>query len=254
MNLGLIGRQLGHSYSQQYFDRKFRSEGRSDCSYSLLEISSVEAVPALVASRRLDGFNVTVPYKRALLPLLDRCDPAARAIGAVNVVKVLWHADGSPELWGYNSDAPAFLQTLKPLLRHEQRRALILGTGGAARAVAWALAQLAIDYRFVSRDPSRTDLPPHSVVAFDDPCLSSEGNPFTLIVNATPVGMYPHVEATPWPYPHRLGAGHLCYDLVYNPAPSRFLQEAAAQGATTKDGLEMLHRQADLSWQIWTTP
>lgn len=238
LNLGLIGRKLSHSFSKRYFEERY-----GITTYSLIELATIEEVREAVESRHLDGFNVTIPYKCDIIPLLDEIDPVAEEIGAVNTV---WRR--GRELVGYNTDAPAFLETLRPHLSKHHRNALILGTGGASLAVAWALRQLGIEYRTVSRTPQSH---PGSIT-YDEARELVEGGECTIIINATPVGMYPDVDATPWSWSELLEESHLCYDLVYNPSPSLFLKQAASHGATVVDGLAMLHRQADLALEIWS--
>ena len=235
---GLIGKTLSHSWSRRWFEKMFEREGITDCRYSLYELPSVTRLREWVATNGISGFNVTIPYKEAVIPQLDEIDSVAEAVGAVNCVAV---ADG--RLVGHNTDAPAFLETLQPLLQPYHRAALVLGSGGAAKAVAYALRQLGIEYLMVSRTPQQH---PHAV-SYDDAAGLAASH--LLIINATPVGMYPDMDDTPWPYPHLLGERHLCYDLIYNPATTRFLHEAAANGAKTCGGLAMLERQAQLSWE-----
>lgn len=237
---GLIGNPLSHSWSQRWFEAMFEREGISQAGYSLYPMPTLPDLRQWVADNHICGFNVTIPYKQAAIPYLDLLDEAASAVGAVNCVEVRGR-----RLIGHNTDAPAFLTTLQPLLQPHHTAALILGTGGAAHAVAYALQQLHIDYKLVSRTPGRH---PHSISYTDAGLLTSS---HLLLINATSVGMYPNIDDTPWPYPHLLSERHLCYDLVYNPSPTRFLREAAAAGARTCGGLAMLERQAQLSWDIW---
>lgn len=238
MTYALVGNPLAHSWSQRYFEEKFRRESLPH-RYLLHDVASLDGLRQWIQQEQVAGFNITIPYKQAILPLLDSLSEVAQAVGAVNCVKVL--PDGRLE--GHNTDAPAFMETLRPLLQPWHTQALILGTGGAAQAVAYALRQLGIEYRFVSRTPSGEQV---SYLEADELASSHY-----LIVNATPVGMFPHEAATPWRYTHRLGMKHLCYDLVYNPEETRFLLDSELCGAQTTNGLAMLHRQADLSWQIW---
>ena len=237
---GLIGRKLGHSWSQQWFDEMFAREHIVDTEYRLYERENLDGLREWVAAEGLRGFNVTIPYKKEILPLLDDITPEAREIGAVNCVSVV-----QGRLLGCNTDAPALLETLRPLLQPWHTSALVLGTGGAAMAAGWALRQLGIDYRYVSRHPERPD----AVSYLEAEALAAD---HYLIINATPVGMYPDEAQTPWPYSYRLGMKHLCYDLVYNPGETRFLLESELRGATTQGGLVMLHRQAELSWERWS--
>lgn len=231
----LIGRRLGHSYSQRWFEELFARQGLEDHSYRLVELPSVAGVREWVEREGINGFNVTVPYKQDVVAQLDALDETAAAIGAVNCVTV----EGG-RLIGHNTDAPAFLQTIEES-RFETGDAFILGTGGAARAVAYALEQRGVLCRFVSRHPEEHP----NAIGYDD--LSSFNTQRSMLVNATPVGMYPDIEATPLPdFPFQFS---FVYDLVYNPSPTRLLRDAAARGAQVKDGLEMLHLQAELSWE-----
>ena len=239
---GLIGRRLGHSYSQGYFGQKFAELGMRGFSYELFELESVEGLKGWVLDEGLSGFNVTVPYKIAVIPQLDALDEVAAAVGAVNCVTI-----ERGRLVGHNTDAQAFQQTLGDGEVKECEKAFILGTGGAARAVAYALGQMGIGYTFVSRHP---ELHP-GAIGYDD--LSFSNFEFSILINATPVGMYPDVDAMPLPDNFQLSTFNFqfVYDLIYNPSPTRLLREAAAQGIMVKDGLEMLHLQADLSWETW---
>ncbi len=265
---GLIGKTLSHSWSKQYFDNKFLAEGLDDCRYLLLEGGDAVSDPSTLAKwlhdvilrERLAGFNVTVPYKQWVLPLLDALTPTASAIGAVNCVTVHWQQDGTYRLTGHNTDAPAFGETLSPLLQSWHRKALILGTGGAAHAVAYAMIERNIKVAFVSRDVAavtkRYDMFDLSAWIQGLPILSyseaqQQVNETFLLVNATPVGMYPFTEETPWPASHELTFRHFCYDLIYNPVETRFLQESRQAGAQIHNGLSMLHLQAQLSWECW---
>jgi shikimate dehydrogenase len=250
----LIGKKLGHSYSQRWFEELFAREGLRDYSYELVEMSSLEGLREWVQHEGVCGFNVTVPYKQAIIPLLDELDETAAAIGAVNCVTV---EEG--RLVGHNTDASAFQQTLEETFQQSSNQSIkqsfILGTGGAARAVAYALGQLGIPYTFVSRTPEKHD----NAISYDQ--LSNQLLTFNsklLTINATPVGMYPDVDATPLDLSPRQPNSSfftlhssLVYDLIYNPSSTRLLREAAALGAQTKNGLEMLHRQAELSWEFF---
>ena len=246
----LIGRKLGHSYSQRWFEELFAREGLKDHSYQLVEMPSLEGLREWVQKEGIGGFNVTVPYKQEVIAYLDELDGTAAAIGAVNCVTVEKSEFGIQnsefKLVGHNTDAPAFLQTIQNS-EFRIQNSFILGTGGAARAVAYALGQLGIPYTFVSRQPEKHE----NTIGYPQ-LFTSHLSPFTLIVNATPVGMYPDVDATPLDLNNFQSSIVNCqfvYDLIYNPSPTRLLREAAARGAQTKDGLEMLHRQAELSWE-----
>ncbi len=235
---GLIGYPLGHSFSEKYFTEKFLREGIADCQYVTLPIEHIELLPALIEERpSLCGLNVTIPYKEAVIPCLTRLDPTAEAIGAVNCIRIL---DG--ELIGYNTDAEGFRRSLLELIGEARPRALVLGSGGAAKAVVYVLRSIGLDFSIVSRA--------NSSITYDevtDEVIASN----KLIINATPLGMTPHVDTLPsLPY-HALTPHHFLYDLVYNPAFTRFLQEGAARGAKTKNGEQMLAVQAEESWAIW---
>lgn len=232
---GLIGKRLGHSLSQELFE----AQGFKDAGYGLYEMASLDGLRRWVEAEGISGFNVTIPYKQTILPLLDAVDDMAAEIGAVNCVSVVHGL-----LVGHNTDAPAFMATLagEPSLG----KALILGTGGAARAVAYALDQMGVEHVFASRKPQTADVEP--VIGYED--ITAD---YDTIVNATPVGMYPETGRTPLNLSSSVAplSGVTFYDLVYNPSPTLLLRQAAERGACTKDGLEMLHLQADMSWHFW---
>ncbi|MBP3763441.1 MAG: shikimate dehydrogenase [Bacteroidales bacterium] len=241
---GLIGRRLGHSWSQQWFEALFSRLGLDDHAYGLYEMEHLDGLRQWVEREHIAGFNVTIPYKQAILPLLDGLAPEAEAIGAVNCV-VVSHG----RLIGHNTDAPAFLHTLQ-LSSFAPRHVLILGTGGAAQAVTWAAKQMGTDPLFVSRNPKGD-----RQIAYPDLARLPLAEA-TLLVNATPVGMHPDAGRSPLdlarlPLALRVPQSLLVYDLIYNPSPTLLLRQAAALGARTHDGLAMLHRQARLSWALW---
>ena len=239
---GLIGRTLSHSFSQTYFNQKFYSLGLAEHQYELFELAEINELPALLAAHpHLVGLNVTVPYKETVLTYLDELAPSARRIGAVNVVERT--TDG--RLRGHNTDYVGFRDSLRTFFPHPAgARALVLGTGGAAKAVGVALQDLGIPYWSVTRDPlgaglTYADLTPPLVTAH------------SLIINATPVGTFPRIdECPPLPY-HALTAGHYLYDLVYNPTETLFLAKGKEVGAHVKNGFEMLCLQAEAAWDIW---
>ncbi len=242
---GLIGYPLKHSSSQSFFNMKFESEG-IDARYVNFEIPSIDKLDEVLAAHsNLTGFNVTIPYKELVIEHLDAIDPEAKAIGAVNVVKVFKQPDGSRTLKGYNSDAIGFGDSIRPLLDSEiHRRALVLGTGGASKAVIHALGALDVSCTKVSR----TAKPDAITYADVTPELLAD---YKVIVNTTPLGMYPNVDACPdIPY-EALTPQHICYDLLYNPQTTLFMKKAEAAGAVVKNGLEMLLLQAFVSWNIW---
>lgn len=239
-HFALIGHPLTHSLSNKLFDEQHFL----DADYRLEPMSSIEGIRDWVKRESIAGFNVTIPYKQATLPLLDALSPESEAIGAVNCVVI-----ENGKLIGHNTDAPAFQQSLGDLLDAKHltpNAAFILGTGGAAQAVAYALRQLSIDYQFVSRHPERHP----NAIGYSD--LAAHLSPFSLIINTTPVGMYPDIDKAPLSLPSLSPITPLLiYDLIYNPSPTRLLREAAALGVQTKDGLEMLRLQAQLNWRLW---
>ena len=240
---GLIGYPLIHSFSQNYFNQKFEAEG-IDAKYVNFEIADIgELMEVVSENANLCGLNVTIPYKEQVIPYLDEVDEDAAKIGAVNVIKFI-RGKNSLKFKGYNSDIIAFCDSLKPLLKPEYKKALILGTGGAAKAVYHGLLNLGIEPMYVSR--SKRD----GMLTYGD-LSAAVMNEYKVIVNATPLGMYPHVDECPnIPY-HLLTPSHLCYDLLYNPDVTLFMKRAEEQGAAIKNGLEMLLLQAFAAWNIW---
>lgn len=241
---GLIGFPLTHSFSAQYFNRKFAAEG-IDAEYVNFEIPAINEFPGLIASHpNLCGLNVTIPYKQQVIQYMDELDPDTEAIGAVNVIKFLRDGKGNLRLKGYNSDVIGFTDSIEPLINKKMKRALILGTGGASKAVAQGLRNLGITPTFVSRHPGEGVLT-YSMLT---PEIMEQN---LIIVNTTPLGMYPHTDECPdIPY-HLLTPEHLCYDLLYNPDVTKFMRLAENEGAKVKNGLEMLLLQAFAAWTIW---
>lgn len=243
---GLIGRPLTHSYSAEFFNNKFAAEG-IDAHYLNFELDHISQLPQLVAQHpQLCGLNVTAPYKEQVIPYLGSLDDQAHDIGAVNVIKFIRDTDGNLQLHGYNTDTIGFGNTMQPLIQRGITHALVLGTGGAARAVTHALQRLGITVQLVSRHKSA-----HTIVY---PELTKQMvAACQLVVNATPLGKYPLVDQCP-PFPYRfLTNQHLAYDLIYNPADTLFMRRAQQFGATTKNGLEMLLLQAFASYEVWTS-
>lgn len=240
---GLIGFPLGHSFSQDYFNQKFEAEG-IDARYVNFEIPEIEDFHRVIDDNpTLAGLNVTIPYKQQVINLLDEMDPEAAEIGAVNVIKFI-RRNGRLSLKGYNSDCIGFRDSIAPLLTEERTHALVLGTGGAARAVSYALKSLGIEVQLVSRS-SRPGVLSYSELT--EEIMSSH----KIIVNTTPLGMYPHIDECPdIPY-KMLTPDHLCYDLLYNPDITLFMKRSEEMGAETKNGLEMLLLQAFAAWNIW---
>ncbi len=240
---GLIGYPLSHSFSKSYFTEKFEAEEKK-YRYENFPLASIHELPALLAAHpQLRGLNVTLPYKESVLPLLHTLDSEAETAGAVNTI-VISRKAGEVRLKGYNTDLYGFSMSLKPFLLHTHHRALVLGTGGAAKAVLHVLQKLGIDCTTVSREKGKGTL---TYPELNEYVVRAH----PLIVNATPLGMWPHTEASPQlPY-EAIGEGHLLYDLVYNPPLTSFLAKGQAQGATTLNGLSMLHLQAEKAWEIW---
>lgn len=253
---GLVGYPLGHSFSAGYFSEKFKRE-KIAATYENFELPTLDGLRSLIKERpQLMGFNVTIPHKQAIVPLLDGLSADAEAIGAVNVVRVVRTSTGDVLLLGDNSDLFGFRESLRPLLQPQHKTALVLGTGGASKAVVVGLRQLSIAPIYVSRRAQPEgiivggEIVP--VLAYAD-LTSQLVAEHTLIVNCSPVGMHPHeAEAPELPYA-ALTPQHLLYDLVYNPTTTRFLALGQQQGASVKNGLEMLHLQAQAAWEIWHT-
>jgi shikimate dehydrogenase len=240
---GLIGATVSHSFSKSYFDEKFFRDGLRDHHYELFQLNKIQEFENLISETKgLAGLNVTLPYKEQVIQYLDDIDPAAKQIGAVNVVKI---KDG--KLMGYNTDSDAFRETLEKWLPKESHfKALVLGSGGSSKAVRQALVKLAIEFKTVSREASKGNYT-YEDVKHNKDILKDH----LLVINTTPLGMYPQTDYLP-PIPYEcLTKDHYVYDLIYNPARTLFLQKAEMRGATIKNGLEMLHVQAEKSWQIW---
>lgn len=237
---GLVGRNLTHSFSNEYFAEKFENEGITDTEYRLFEMDTLMGLPELIERENIQGLNVTIPFKEKIINMLDELDPIARKIGAVNTIKVV-----GDKLMGYNTDVIGFQESLEPMIRTLKLSALILGTGGAAKAVAHVLRELKIPYYFVSREPSFMNELHYDQIS--EGILSTH----KLIVNASPAGMYPYNDTfPPIPYQH-LTKEHILYDLVYNPEQTVFMTKGREFGALAVNGIKMLHIQADKSWELW---
>lgn len=237
---GLVGKSLGHSFSKRFFTEKFASEG-IDARYENFEIPEISDFSALIKSNSaLNGLNVTIPYKEAVIPYLDELDEVAQNIGAVNTIRF----EGE-RLIGYNTDAHGFHASIKPFLRNIHERALILGTGGAAKAVAHVLQGIGIDVCYLSRTPNET-----TTFAYEE-ANENMFKAFKLVVNCTPIGTFPNVEAYP-PIPTSFFTpDHLLVDLIYNPEETQLMKLAKANGAETINGYAMLKHQALKAWEIW---
>ena len=241
LKLGLLGKSLGHSFSKPFFESYFKVN-KIDASYENFEIPSIEEIDKLFDTHELTGFNVTIPYKEAIIPYLDELSPEAKSIGAVNTVKIV---DGKQI--GYNTDAFGFQQSIKPFLTNLHEKALILGTGGASKAVAYVLKNIGIDVLYISRSPRNSN--EFSYSDLNEYMLRA----CKLVVNTTPIGTYPNITESPeFPFQY-LTSEHLVVDLIYNPAETLFLSQAKQAGATILNGESMLKEQALKSWEIWTS-
>ena len=241
---GLIGYPLGHSFSISYFNQMFQDEG-IDAVYENFEIPTIDALPEVLDSNpNLRGLNVTIPYKEKVLPFLDSVSPEARAIGAVNVIRVT-HEGNNVKLKGYNSDVIGFTKSIESMLdKKRHKKALILGTGGASKAIDYGLRNLGLETVFVSRY-ERPGTIQYSTIT---PEVIQEYN---VVVNCTPMGMYPKTEVCPLlPY-EAMDQHTILYDLIYNPDETKFMKQGKKYGAQTKNGLEMLLLQAFASWEFW---
>ena len=239
---GLIGKTLKHSFSKTYFEKKFADEGLSDYRYDNFELQSIDQFPGLIsATADLRGLNVTIPYKEEVLQFLDFKNEIVERIGACNCIQI---KEG--QLYGFNTDAIAFKNSLQKQLQSHHKCALILGSGGASKAVQYALQELHIDFLIVSRHKKENQLGYEDVGRDTIECHQ-------IIINTTPLGMYPNVDQDP-PIPYKaIGSQHLLYDLTYNPPKTKFLKQGEANGAVIINGYEMLVAQAEESWRIWNS-
>jgi len=237
---GLLGRNISYSFSKGYFTEKFKKMALDNYSYTNFDIATLEEF-SLIFQDDIVGLNVTTPYKEQVIPYLDDLDVAAKKIAAVNTIKVV-----GDRLIGYNTDIFGFEESLKPVLEKHHIRALILGTGGASKAIRFVLEKLSIEFLVVSRNPTGTQI---SYQEISKDILKAH----TLIINCTPLGTFPNVEKSPnIPYQY-ITEKHLLYDLIYNPQKTAFLKKGEAQAALIKNGLQMLELQAEKSWEIWNT-
>ncbi|OYU80184.1 MAG: shikimate dehydrogenase [Flavobacterium sp. BFFFF1] len=240
---GLVGRNISYSFSKKYFTEKFSKENLGENTYENFDIADITEFQDIIEENPdLKGLNVTIPFKQSVIPYLDKVSKKANAIGAVNTIKITKKG----RLKGYNTDWFGFKKSLLPLLHPHHRKALILGTGGASKAVAYALEKLDIGYLFVSRNEGK------NTITYDQvsPYIMEE---YTIVVNCTPLGTSPDTDAAPEiPYNY-FTSGHIAYDLIYNPTETTFLKNAAKKGAVTKNGYEMLVFQAEKAWEIWNS-
>jgi shikimate dehydrogenase len=236
---GLIGKNIDYSFSRTYFSEKFKQQ-QLDCKYKNFDLESIEKFSHIFDTKTISGLNVTIPYKETVIPYLNALDSEAEAIGAVNTIQIK-----NNKLIGYNTDHYGFKTSLIPHLNSLHKKALILGTGGASKAVVYALESLGIETKFVSRSKKIID-----TLIYEDLSVS-DIQKHTLIVNCTPLGTHPKTDECP-PIPYAgIGKNHLLYDLIYNPEETKFLSIGKKAGANTLNGLEMLKLQAEKSWEIW---
>ncbi len=239
---GLVGENISYSFSQQYFSEKFKILKLEDHEYQNFDIAAIDNFLTVVSKvEGLKGMNVTIPYKEAVLPYLDEIDNEAKKIGAVNTIKILKKG----KLKGYNTDVYGFGESLRPFLKQHHTKALILGTGGASKAVKFVLEKNGIEVLFVSRSPKN-----EHEISYED-LSKSIINTHTILVNCTPLGTHPIVDESPnIPYQY-LSSKHLLYDLIYNPPRTTFLKKGLEKGVQITNGLKMLTLQAEKSWEIW---
>lgn len=238
---GLLGKDIDYSFSRAYFSKKFSSEA-IDATYDNFDIESISHFPSILKDHpNIAGMNVTIPYKESVMPFLTTIDAEAKAIGAVNTIKF-----DQGKLIGFNTDHYGFKKSLQPQLEKRHKRALILGTGGASKAVAYTLRQLDIKFHYVSRNPDFEEL---NYSDIDEDIIHS----YKLIINCTPLGTYPDISRAPnIPY-EAISEKHLLFDLIYNPTETIFLKQGKARGANICNGLKMLEYQAEKSWSIWNS-
>ncbi len=236
---GLVGKNIGYSFSREYFTEKFRKL-RIDADYKNFDIAEIGEFPALIAQNpSLKGLNVTIPYKESVIEFLDALSETAKEIGAANTIEF-----ASGKLIGHNTDHYGFQKSIEKMLQPHHRKALILGTGGASKAVAFALEKLGIPYRFVSREPE------NNILGYKD-LDKTVFEEYQIVINTTPLGTFPDTENCPdLPY-ENFTSQHLTFDLIYNPVQTEFLRQAKKHGAQTQNGLEMLQLQAEKAWEIW---
>ena len=245
---GLIGHRLGYSFSRNFFTEKFKNENLDEHEYVNFELDSIDEFPGIFdGGKNICGLNCTIPYKQQIMPFLDEIDTEAAQVGAVNTVKIN-SVNGKRFLKGFNTDIYGFENSLRPMLDDKHKKALILGTGGASKAIKYILDKLQID--FVSATIEEQIFEKEIRYQQINEQLLKE---YLIVIHATPVGTFPNIDQCPdIPYQY-ITADHVCFDLVYNPEETLFLKKAKAQGAKTKNGLEMLHLQALKAWEIWNS-
>ena len=240
--LGLLGKDISYSFSKTYFKKKFEDENISDTTYENFDIESIDLFPSIIKNTTgLKGLNVTIPYKEQVIPFLDKVNKKAKTIGAVNTIKITKKG----KLVGYNTDCYGFKKTIKPFIKSHHKKALILGTGGASKAIAYTLNEMEISYQYVSRKLS-------DGVGFSyDTLTANDVKDYQIIINCSPVGTFPNIEDCPnIPY-QSINEKYILFDLIYNPEETKFLRLGKKNKATTVNGLGMLEFQAEKAWSIW---
>lgn len=238
----LVGRNISYSFSRGYFNKKFNELGLDDHTYENFDIDEISELLTIIKSKdNVMGLNVTIPYKEEVLTYLDQIDDSAKKIGAVNTIKI-----DKNGLTGFNTDAYGFQHSIQPYLKEHHKKALILGTGGASKAIAFILEELGIEYSFVSRSGKKNG---YTYSELTDKIISD----YTLIINCSPVGTYPKIKEKPDILYHKINNNHLLFDLIYNPEETAFLKAGKTKGATTCNGLKMLELQAEKAWEIWNS-
>ncbi|QLG44124.1 shikimate dehydrogenase family protein [Costertonia aggregata] len=242
IRFGLIGKNISYSFSKGYFTEKFQKMGLEDHSYENFDFQEIDEFKEVIAANKnIKGFNVTIPYKEEIIPFLSELDEKASTIGAVNTIKVVEN-----RLVGYNTDAFGFQKSIEPFLKKHHKKALILGTGGASKAIAFVFDELGIDYTFVSRSPEKHQF---SYDNLNEAILKE----YTVLVNCSPLGTFPKVSEKPSiPYKY-IRSTHLLFDLIYNPEKTAFLLAGEEKGATICNGFRMLQLQAEKAWEIWNS-
>ena len=240
--LGLLGKNISYSFSKAYFKEKFENQQITDTTYENFDIETIDLFPSIIKNtKNIKGLNVTIPYKEVVIPYLDKINKKAKEIGAVNTIKITKKG----KLVGYNTDCYGFKKTLKPFLQPHHKKALILGTGGASKAIAFTFKELGISHHYVSRTQSKG-------VSFTYNSLTEDTiKQYQVIVNCSPLGTFPNIEDCPnIPY-NAINENHILFDLIYNPKETKFLRLGKAQNAITINGLNMLKLQAEKAWTIW---
>ncbi len=243
VRLGLLGKDIAYSFSRNYFKVKFEAE-QIACTYENFDLEDITMFPKLLQNNPdISGLNVTIPYKEQIIPFLDKLDKKAKKIGAVNTITI----NSKGQLKGYNTDCYGFKKAIKPFLKKHHKKALILGTGGASKAIAYTLKKLNITFDYVSRTPKK-----NVKFTYDDLTIEDINN-YKIIINCSPVGTYPEVNSCPdIPY-DGITNQHILYDLIYNPEQTKFLRLGKIQGAQISNGLKMLELQAEKAWKIWNS-